>query len=126
LHASFLTIHCRIIRGQGKRKKKSISTFNKEKRRVKEEEYNSKYEDKKKIHEVLYHCYSILCAISPVRKKSDARFQASAAAKMRSLLFLVVTQHILAIVYRRPVDHIFNGTYRLSRNVGRDLLTYAA
>jgi hypothetical protein len=31
---------------------------------------------------------------------------------------------MLVIVYRRPVVHIFNGTYRLSRNVGKHLPTY--
>jgi hypothetical protein len=93
---------------------------------VQEEEQYSKYKEKRKIREVLYHCYSIQSATSPVRKKSDARFQASAPAKMRSLLFLAVTQSMLVIVYRRPVDHIFNGTYRLSQNAVKHLPTYAA
>jgi len=63
-------------------------------------------------------------ATNPARNNSDARFQASAAAKMSSLLFLAVTRRMLVIVYRRPVDHIFNGTYRLCRNVGIHLPTY--
>lgn len=93
---------------------------------MQEEEQNSKYKEKRKIREVLYHCYSIQFATSRVHKKSDARFQASVTAKMRSLLFFVVTQRMLVIVYRRPVVHIFNGTYRLSRNVGKHLPTYAS
>jgi hypothetical protein len=68
-----------------------------------------------KLCEVLCHCYSIQCATTPVNKKSHARFQTSATMKIRSLLFLVVMQPMLVIVYERPLSLIFKGTYRLSQ-----------